>query len=632
MNSHRVWSMILMALLLSPRSGAQTLLPPPFTPQHPVRLEKSVMVPMRDGVRISTDLYIPEGVIGSLPAIMVRTPYNKSNPEFWNFRSPHSVAYYFASHGYAVAVQDTRGKFESEGVFTVSADDSTDGFDTVAWLSSQPWSNGKVGSYGCSYLGEDQIEMAKLQPPKLAAMVPQAAGGSARYWGLINGGAYEIAAGAGWFRRNGAKYAPKVDASLPHDTFVATAELFDFWPSMTGVDLPKMWRTLPTMDIEERAGAAPNDWKDFLTHEPADSWWDHFGYVKPHHRFNVPVLQVNSWYDPTVGDTLNLFNQMRTNADSRTARDNQFIIVSPTGHCSSELASDHTVVGSRDLGDARFNYYDLYLRWFDHWLRGVDNEVTRRPKLQIYVMGANVWRGENEWPLARTVWTKYYLHSDGFANSRFGTGTLSATPPAIEHADTFSYDPNSPVPTLGGPICCTGSADAQPGAYDQSDIEMRHDVLVYTSAPLTSGVEATGPLKVVLAVSSSAPDTDFTAKLIDVDAAGTAYNIQDGIERVRYRDGYASPTRMQPGLVYEITIDLQASSAYFAVGHRIRLELSSSNFPRFDRNLNTGGRNVDEIVGYVAHNTVYHSAAHLSYVLLPIIPLNSGGIATPAGL
>jgi hypothetical protein len=289
------------------------------------------------------------------------------------------------------------------------------------------------------------------------------------------------------------------------------------------------------------------------------------------------------------------------------------------------------VVGTRQLGDARFNYYDLYLRWFDHWLRGDDNAVTRRPKLQIYVMGANVWRGENEWPLARTVWTKYYLHSDGVANSRFGTGTLSATQPATERADTFSYDPNSPVPTLGGPICCTGSADAQPGAYDQADIEMRHDVLVYTSAPLTSGVEATGPLKVVLAVSSSAPDTDFTAKLVDVDAAGTAYNIQDGIERVRYRNGYASPTRMQPGQVYEITIDLQASSAYFAAGHRIRLELSSSNFPRFDRNLNTGGRNVDEVAGHVARNTVYHSADHLSYVLLPIIPPNSGGVAIPAG-
>jgi putative CocE/NonD family hydrolase len=633
MKLHRISALALLAgVSLIVDGRAQSLLVPPFTPPEAVQLTKSVMVPMRDGVKLSTDLYMPAASKAPLPAIMLRTPYNKSNPAFWNFRSPQSVAYYFASHGYVVAVQDTRGKFESQGAFTVSADDSNDGFDTVAWLSAQPWSNGKVGSYGCSYLGENQMEMAKLRPAHLAAMVPQAAGGSARYFGLINGGAYEIAAGAGWFRHNGAKYAPKVDAQLPHDEFVATAELFDFWPSAAGVDLPKMWRTLPTMDIEEQAKAAPNDWKDFLTHEPGDSWWDRFGYVKPDDRFTVPALQVNSWYDIAIGDTLKLFNQLRQNATSEVARDNQFMVVSPTAHCVSELASEHTIVGTRDMGDSRFNYYELYLRWFDRWLKGIDNGVTKRPKLQIYVMGTNQWRGENEWPLARTQWTKYYLHSNGHAHSRFGTGTLSTSPLGNEPPDVYSYDPRTPTPTHGGAICCTGSDDAEPGAFDQSEVEMRSDVLVYTSAPLTAGVEITGPLQVALAIASSAPDTDFTAKLVDVDPSGAAYNIQDGVLRVRYRNGYANPTRLRAGEVYPITIDLQASSIYLAPGHRLRLEVSSSNFPRFDRNLNTGGRNTDEVTGQVAHNSVYHSAGRLSYVLLPIIPEHSGGVpidATP---
>jgi putative CocE/NonD family hydrolase len=629
-NAARAFAATALLALAGP-ALAQTLLPPPFVPEHAVRIDKSVMVPMRDGVKLSTDLYVPEGLDGKLPVILMRTPYNKSNPAFWNFRSPQSVAYYFASHGYVVAVQDTRGKFESQGVYTVSADDSNDGFDTVAWLGAQSWSNGLVGTYGCSYLGENQLEMAKLEPPQLAAMLPQADGGSDRYFGMINGGAYEIASGTGWFRQHGAKYAPKVDAGLQRAEFVATVELFNFLPSMQGVDLPKLWRTLPTKDIEDRAGAAPNDWKDFLTHAPGDPWWDRFGYVKPQHRFNTPALQVNSWYDIAVGDTLALFNQLRVNADSAIARDNQFVIISPTAHCTSELASEHTIVGTRDLGDARFNYYDLYRRWFDHWLKGADNDVTRRPKVQIYVMGRNEWRGENEWPLARTVWTKYYLHSDGHANSRYGTGRLSTVPPTTEPADEFTYDPRSPVPTVGGAICCTHSADAEPGGFDQSEVEMRHDVLVYTSDPLPSGLEVTGPLKAVMAVSSSALDTDFTAKLVDVYPDGTAFNVQDGVLRVRYRQGYSTPTRMQPGAIYEITIDLQATSNVFGPGHRLRLEVSSSNFPRFDRNLNTGGGNTDEVASLVARNRVHHARQNASYILLPVIPERSGGMPINAG-
>lgn len=626
------WAAVLLVCsCLTAAVQAQMLYPPEYKQQYKVRLEKSVMVSMHDGVKLSTDLYIPEGAGDKLPVILIRTPYNKAGAANWNFRSPQSVAYYFASHGYVVAVQDTRGKFESDGVFTVSAADTDDGDATVTWAATQPWSSGKVGSYGCSYLGENQMEMAKKKNPHLAAMIPQAAGGSDRYFGLLNGGALELAAGFGWFPGNGSKYAPKVRTNLDNEQFVRTAERFNFVPVLPKIDFQKMWRFLPVIKMVEAAGAPPTDWEDFLSHAPNDPWWDEFGYVKPTDHFNSPALHINSWYDIAVGDTLKLFNLMRTNGDSPEARDNQFMIISPTAHCYSELATADTVVGARHLGDARLNYYELYLRWFDRWLKGVDNGVTRMPKVQIYVMGRNQWRGENEFPLARTQWTKYYLHSDGHANSRFGTGTLSTEPPGNEPADQYTYDPKSPVASVGGPLCCTGTQDAAPGGFDQSEVEMRHDVLVYTSPVLERGVEVTGPLKVVLNVSSSAPDTDFTGKLVDIYPDGTAYNVQDGILRARYRNGYDRPSRMKPGETYELTVDLQATSNYFGQGHRIRLEISSSNFPRFDRNLNTGGKNYDETQWVTARNTVHHSRMHPSYLVLPVIPEGSGGVAAQAG-
>lgn len=623
-------SLAMLTLACLPRNAApQSLLAPDYTPVHRVRLEKSFMVPMRDRTKLSTDLYFPEAAPGKLPAILIRTPYDKASPRLYEFRSPRSIAHYFASHGYVVAVQDVRGKFESQGVFTIAANEGRDGADTVEWLSAQPWSNGKVGSYGCSYLGESQLEMARLRPANLAAMIPQAAGGSARYFGLINGGAYEIGAAAAWFHKHGAKYAPKLDASLPREVFVATAEAFDLWPDIRAPNLTEMWRALPTLDMLDRSGAAPSDWRELLTHTPSDSWWDQFGFVKAQDLFDAPALHVSSWYDPSVGDTLKLFNQLRENAISARGRDNQFVVISPTGHCASEAASERTVVGARELGDARLRYHEIYLQWFDYWLKGVRNDVTRMPKVQIYVMGRNAWRGENEWPLARTVWTKYYLHSGGRANSRLGDGTLSTTAPGEQPADAFIYDPRTPVPSLGGAICCTNGSDTEPGAFDQSEIELRNDVLVYTSPPLQRGIEVTGPVKAVLYVASSAADTDFTAKLVDVGPEGSAYNVQEGILRARFRNGYASTSRMVAGHFYEISIDLQATSNYFAPGHRLRLEVSSSNFPRFDRNMNTGGNNVDEATPVAARNIVHHSGIHASYLLLPTIPPDSGGRPVP---
>ena len=283
-------------------------------------------------------------------------------------------------------------------------------------------------------------------------------------------------------------------------------------------------------------------------------------------------------------------------------------------------AGKKTIVGERDLGDARKEFWRIYVDWFDHWLRGTDNGITEMPHVQYYLMGKNEWRNAQEWPLPETRFTDYYLHSDGQANSRFGTGRLSAEPPEHESLDNYVYDPATPVPSLGGPVCCTGTPDAAAGAFDQREVEMRHDVLVYSTPPLEEGVEVTGPIEAVLYVSSSAKDTDFTAKLVDVYPDGTAYNVQEGILRARYREGLDRKVWMQPGEVYELRLDVHATSNYFGPGHRIRLQVSSSNFPRFDRNLNTGGNNYDETEWQIAQNTVHHSERYPSRIVLPVIP------------
>jgi hypothetical protein len=369
-----------------------------------------------------------------------------------------------------------------------------------------------------------------------------------------------------------------------------------------------MFLTLQLVDMLKKAGGPHTDFEDFVSHEPLDPWWDHIGYVNAKHRFNTPGLQVCSWHDSVVNETFELFNLMRRNGESEGARANQFVVIAPSTHCGWESATEHTVVGKRDMGDARFHYDDLYLRWFDHWLKGADNGVTREAKVRIYVMGANRWREENEWPLKRTTFTKYYLHSDGHANTRAGSGALSMQAPRSEVSDRFRYDPKDPVPSNSE------------GAQDQSAVERRPDVLVYSTPALRQGIELTGPIQAVLYVSSSAKDTDFTAKLVDVYPDGRAFNLQDGILRARYRDGFDHAVWMKPGEAYRLQIDLHSTSNYFPAGHRIRLEISSSNFPRLDRNLNTGGRNYDEARWVIAENEIHHAAGRESYVLLPVIP------------
>ena len=589
-------------------------------PIYKVIIQKSRMIPMRDNIRLSTDLYVPKNKEGKLPVILIRTPYNKN--VFRNKEKKH-IAHFFSSQGYIVAVQDCRGKFESEGIYSPPAgNEANDGYDTVDWLTKQDWSNGKVGTFGCSYPGETQMVQAPLMHPGLAAMIPQAAGGVIgaangryNYWAGFKGGVLDHAASISWYFRAAHKYSYKPPPGLTDTEILNIREFFN--PAVTklpDIDLEQLNWYLPLIDVMNEAGAPPNDWVDLITKDFGDSWWhDVMGFYNGNEKFNTPAIHMSSWYDFSVEETLFASNYFRENAVSKSATENQFVIIAPTGHCDFDGADENTQVGELYIGDARFDYLGTYLKWFDYWLKAQENSVTDMPKVQYYTMGKNQWQSADAWPLPETKFAKYYLHSNGSANSRYGNGRLSLKLPKNELPDTYIYDPGNPVPTLGG------SRSEPPGAFDQATVEIRNDVLVYSTPILKKGIEITGPITLIIYVSSSAKDTDFTAKLVDVYPDGKAYNIQDTIFRSRYRDGFTKKVWMKEDEVYKIQLNLNAASNYFASGHIIRLQVSSSNFPMYERNLNTGGNNYDETEWIVAENTIHHSKEYPSHIILPII-------------
>jgi len=552
---------------------------------------------MRDGVRLATDIYRPADLSGPLPAILMRTPYNKAGSA--------GPASFFASHGYAVAVQDVRGKFGSEGEFHVYQGDMTDWSDAFDWVGAQPWSTKRIGTFGCSYLGEQQIIAAQQRHPFHIAAIPQAAGGNLgrvgrhrTFWGSVEGGATAVSINFGWM---------PVWASLDRGSRPPPK-----------VDIAPFMRTLPLIDMTDRAGSPSWDWRNFLERSPDDPWWDKQGYLTADDSVGVAALHVSSWFD-MAGEALEERAIFQKNAINARARDGQYAIISPTTHCASERATNPTISGSLVVGDARLHYWDAYLSWFDRWLNGNEHAIDSLPRIQYFVIGRNEWHTSDRWPVSGMRETSFYLRSDGSANTAKGTGRLSLDAPARERADTFTYNPENPVPSRGGSICCTGNPKDVPGSFDHADIEQRPDVLVYTGDALREGLELTGPMRAIISVSSDALDTDITVKLLDVFPDGRSMNMVEGITRVRYRDGYDKPRMMEPGHVYEVPVDLHATSWYLPPGHRLRVDISSSNFPRFDRNLNTGGRNYDETKWRTAKNTVYHSTGQASRLILPVV-------------
>ncbi len=592
------------ALLVPATSGAaQDSTGAPFARpkgSYEVEVERALMVPMRDGVRLATDVYRPKGMAGALPTILMRTPYDKSA-----YRGAATPPSFFASHGYAVVVQDVRGKFASEGEFRVYQGDMTDWSDAFDWIAAQPWSTGNVGTLGCSYLGEGQIVAAQQRNKHHIAAVAQAAGGNLgrvgrhrEFWGSVEGGAFSISINFGWM---------PVFASIDKGM-----------RPMPKVDLASFFRTLPVIDMTDRAGSPSRDWRNFLQRAPDDPWWDAQGYLTATDSVGIAALHVSSWFD-MAGEALEEAEIFRTNAINDRARTGQYAIISPTTHCLSERASRETMAGDLPVGDARLHYWDTYLAWFDRWLRGNAHAIDSLPRFQYYTIGRNAWRKSDTWPVKGMHETSFYLRSDGGANTSSGNGRLSLTPPTRERPDSFTYDPANPVGSRGGSICCTGNPKDQPGSYDNADIEKRADVLVFSGDVLRDGLELTGSMSAEVYLSSDALDTDVTVKLLDVYPDGRAMNMQEGITRARWRDGFDQPHMMKPGTVYLVPVVLHATSWYLAPGHRLRVEISSSSFPRFDRNLNTGGHNYDETTWRVAHNAIHHSAPHLSRLVLPVV-------------
>lgn len=570
------------------------------------RLLPSQSIPMRDKVSLSTDIYLPNDKTPT-ELILIRTPYDKD--AFHPDNSIQGTVATFVTHGYAVAVQDVRGKFDSGGTFAPTWRDDVDSYDTMDWIIRQPWSNGKIGTFGCSYLGENQVTAARLKHPAWLAAIPMAsagasggAGGRYRQFALWNGGAFELAAGLSWFIKHGRKVPQRIGGPPNYTDEV--------WPLM---------QTLPLSTALDDEAIPDNDFLSFISNPPKSPYWDQFPYLRDGDEVAVPALFIESWYDYGPAD---VFSQLAHFQDhSADLRDDHRIVIDPTTHCMQHSLSGSTVVGERDLGDARFDYWKLYLNWFDYWLRGLDNGIDKMPLVQYYQMGENRWRSSESWPVPNTRFTKFHLTSTLDARSRKGGGVLQSGAPQKSGRDTFIYDPLTPVPTHGGAVCCTPAKNGNSvdGSFDQSTIQLREDILIYSTPPLEKSIDVTGPVKAVLYVSSDAPDTDFTAKVVDVYPDGRAFNIVDGITRMRWRKGYDRERFLTPDQIYKVEIDLQATSNVFLKGHRIRLEISSSNFPRFDRNLNTGGSNFNEKEGRRASNSIHYSLKYPSHLVLPVI-------------
>ena len=574
--------------------------------------ERNVMVPMRDGIKLATDVFRPDAS-GRFPVLVTRGPYSKDA----SADNPDASVQFFPKHGYVVVSQDCRARFESEGEsYNPLFQEVQDGYDTVEWAARQPWSNGRVGTTGQSYLGATQYTLATSNPlpPHLQVMAPVSASSDFHQsWVYHTGGAmewgwmvpYAILQGRNTLTRGGQEQllAQMDDYFLPPDNFAQP--LKDEW-----------YRHLPLTDWINRLKETAPYFREYLDNEADGPYWGQINLLRHVERINLPMFHVSSWYDIFLEGALNAYQAIRDRGASELARRNQRLLVGPWAHLLPYTVPTSKETGDIDFGpEARIEFHEYLLRWFDYWLKDIDTGVMNEPPVKLFVMGENRWRDEQEWPLARTHYTRYYLHAEAPANTRSGGGTLSTSPPGDEPLDSYTYDPKDPVATLGG-----NTLIIPRGVADQGAVEDRKDVLVYTSDAIERDFEITGPIKVHLFASSSAVDTDFTAKLVDVRPDGYAHNIQDGIIRGRYRRSMTEPSLMEPERVYEFVIDLWATSHLFKRGHRIRVDISSSNFPRFDRNPNTGAPIGRDAEMAIARQTVLHREDHPSHIVLPIIP------------
>ncbi len=589
-------------------------------------VDQKVMMPMRDGIRLATDIYRPK-TSGKVPIIFSRTPYNFNSWGDGKQRTRTAErALEAVKRGYAYVVQNERGRYYSEGEWDILGVPLTDGYDAFTWMKNQSWSNGKIGTLGCSSTAEWQMAVAALDHPSHAAMVPQGYGAGVGRIGDIQeqgnwyrGGVEQMLFFSWLYGVEHDKFKPRIPEGATQEDLIRISRFYDLAPENPPVDMAEALKHLPIQDILKNINGKNEIFDKMIRRKPNDKAWFEGGIYHDNKDIGVPSFWFASWYDVSITPNLALFNHVRNNTKDENIRDNQYLVIAPTLHCAYTRATENTIVGERSVGDATLNYEEQIYGWFDLWLKGEKNDFKEKtPRVQYYTMGSNKWQAAETWPPKKAEPTTYYLNSNGNANSRFGDGTLSTTKATSDNADGFTYDPMQPVPSYGGNVCCTGNA-VQGGAFDQQQMETRNDILVYTTDPLEEGVEVSGFINSTLYVSSDVKDTDFTIKLIDVYPDGTAYNLDETIQRARYREGYDKEVFMKEGEVYKLDLTPMSTSNYFKKGHRIRVEISSSNFPRFARNLNTGGNNYDEKEGVVAHNNVHHSAVHASSIELPMI-------------
>jgi putative CocE/NonD family hydrolase len=590
-------------------------------------IDQKVMMPMRDGIRLATDIYRPK-TDKKVPVIFSRTPYNFNS---WGDGEQKTRtaerAYEVVQQGYAYVVQNERGRYYSEGEWDILGIPLTDGYDAFSWMKDQPWSNGKIGTLGCSSTAEWQMAVAALDHPSHAAMVPQSFGAGVGRVGdyyeqgnWYRGGAEQLLFFAWLYGVEHDKYKPRIPEGASQEDLIRISRFYDLAPENPPVNMSEALAHLPIQDILQNIKGKREVFDKMVRRNPNHKDWYKGGLYHDDMEIGVPSFWFASWYDVSISPNLALYNHVRNNSKDQFVKDNQYLVIAPTLHCRYTRATENTIVGERNVGDARLNYSEQIYSWFDLWLKGENNNFKdNTPRVQYYTMGSNVWQSAESWPPENSELKTFYLTSGGKANSLYGDGKLSMKKPDSENApDSFKYDPMNPVTSYGGNVCCTGNA-VKGGAYDQQAMETRQDILVYTTEPLEEGIEVTGFIESSLYISSDAKDTDFTIKLIDVYPDGRAYNLDETIQRVRYREGYDKEVFMEKGKVYKINLTPMATSNFFEKGHRIRIEVSSSNFPRFARNLNTGGKNYDENQGVVARNSVHHSKQYPSQIRLPIV-------------
>ena len=551
-------------------------------PTYNVKIEFSTRVKMRDGVELSVDIYRPDSD-GRFPVILSRTPYNKSTPRGGTLE----LGRYFAARGYVYVAMDVRGRGDSDGKFTPYRNEGPDGYDSIEWCAQQPWSTGKVGTIGASYLGYDQWIAALLQPPHLTTMIVM---------------------------------------TTPPDPFVESptglqSPTYMSWHLLTSghvlhnlaaVDWPAVYAHLPIYTMDAASGLDSPYWRQVVDHPGIDDWWDPLIYQNKYDRVRVPIMHISGWYDDEqAGATMNYIG-MTTKGATEELRHHQKLLMGPWPHA----VNSSTRLGDIDFGPTAvidLNQYEL--RWFDYWLKGLGTGIMQEPPVRIFVMGENKWRDENEWPIARTKYVDYYLHSKGRANSLYGDGMLSTAPDANEPPDHYSYDPANPVPFLMEPTYAQLG-----GPDDYRPVERRDDVLVFTSDPFERATTICGPIRLKLSAASSATDTDFMGKLLDVWPEGFAQRLYDGMVRARYREGGEHASLITPGQIYTYDIDLWNTCQQLGKGHRIRVEITSSAFPKYDRNQNTGEALGKTANLKIAEQTIYHDAKHPSLVRVPIVP------------